>query len=56
MEREERHQLARLLNITESRISRWYGKRHQWTKQAGLLNKAKGKKYSTKDAVILKNI
>ena len=55
LEREERHQLARLLNITESRISRWYGKRRQLTKQAGLLNKAKGEKHSTKYAVTLKN-
>ena len=36
MEKNERHQLARSLNVSEKRIKRWYDKRRYWNKKKGL--------------------
>ena len=56
LKKKGRLELARSLNLTERRVSKWYYKRRSLTKHAGLLNKPKGEEYSIKHAVIVRNI
>ena len=42
LEKEEIHQIARLLNLSEQRIKRWYEKWKNYSREVGLF--AKGEK------------
>ena len=56
LKRKEKEQLARSLNITEEKITRWYIRRRHLRKRAGLLNTPKSEKYSTIYAIIHKSV